>query len=95
MNTITLIYSLLAGISFFLFCTKFAIHAFLDYKNGYKVKYSPFLAFEYILPYDKNVQGPYQTLKRRCNILYSVTIVIFGLALVILFVKNLTEAKMK
>jgi hypothetical protein len=73
-------------LSFVLFVTKFIIHAFLDSKNGYEVKYSPFLASEYILPYTKEVNNSYSALKLICNrCLYLAAITFFIGILLLLF----------
>lgn len=88
MNFMTILYSTFAIVSFILFSIKFFIHALLDYKNGYKVKYSPFLSIEYILIYDKSVKTEFNNLKEICNKIHKAAIITFFLTLILLFLKE-------
>jgi len=54
---------------------KTIVHIKLDVKNGYKIDFSGMKAFEYVLPYDKQVSQEDEKLKRVCNILNRMLIV--------------------
>ncbi len=87
------IYTILALTCFVAFILKFILHAYIDSKNGYSVKLSPFLAFEYVLPYNKNIEPKFQKLKNICNILYRISITIFCLTLIALLIFNIQSPK--
>ena len=54
---------------------KTIIHTRLDLRNGYRIDGSGMKAYEYILPYDKQVSHEDEQLKRMCNILNRMLII--------------------
>jgi NADH:ubiquinone oxidoreductase subunit 3 (subunit A) len=73
---------------FILFMSKLLIHAYLDRRNGYDVKFEVFSLMQYILPYDKGVATGDEERKKICNSIYKLTILLFVLNIIILLLLN-------
>lgn len=87
----TIIFAAFALTTFIGFVIKFFMHAYLDSQNGFDVKFSPFLAIEYVLLYDKDVEPEFQNLKKLCNSILKITISFFCLTLISLILKNIID----
>lgn len=73
------------------FGAKSIIHVILDTRNGYKIDYASSKGFVYFLPYDKDVSGTDESLKRACNYLQKLSIwflIIFMIAFALRFVNK-------
>jgi hypothetical protein len=67
-------------ISFWLFVAfsiaKVVMHVALDARNGYPIQYGKTRGYVYLLPYDKEVSIRDEKLKRICNFVYKIAMVL-------------------